>query len=186
LFPSKISTIDKICNENGINFINPNINKRENLLSSIKSDNKVNLIYHDNNIIIVQVFDTDSIQKYGSKSWCIKNKNSWEEYVGRKNSQYLVWNFNYHFEYDWHLLGFTIRHRSCKFCECDYKSKVKYIYDMVNDEVWNSDNRSYHHKFNKENFKYITDGEDLWPVKAYKIIKKSRNNIIKNGSYKRV
>lgn len=172
LYPGEIKKISRFCKKNGLKFTNTNPSRKEKLLKSVASDKKVDLIYNQDNIVIIQIFDTDSSKKYGAKPWCIKDKSHWKEYVGKK-SQYFIYNFNYHHDYDWYLLGMTLKERSCNHCKCVSKLKVRWVFDQENNEVWNGVT-----KFNKSNYKYNYDNS--WVYDAFKIIKKvkQKNNLL--------
>lgn len=132
----RICDIENFCKENNFNFINPCLERHQKLISLIENDGDVELIYNRNNIVILQVFNSESAKKFGSKKWCLKKTESWKEYVGKK-SQYFVYNFNYHYEFEEHLLGFTIKPK--KKTKKGSKSKVSYIFDQENSIVWDGD-----------------------------------------------
>lgn len=150
IYPSEISQIKEFCIKNNFNFIDKTISLKEKLIKSILSDKNIKLLYNKDNIIIIEVFTHNDIKKYGSKEWCIKKEDSYKEYVG-KNSQYLVFNFNYHHDYCEHLLGFTIKTKKCKFCNSKRKPKLYYCFDKDNNQV----DFGYERNWSNESFKLL-------------------------------
>jgi hypothetical protein len=165
LFPEEITSIESFCKKWNLKFKNTNQSRKSKLLSAVSKDKKVKLIYNQDNIVIIQVLNTKSAKVYGAKPWCIKDKKHWDEYVGKK-SQYFVFNFNYHPDYDWFLLGFTIKNKSCDSCKCVRSSKVHWIFDQENKQLWYKTDGNF-----EKDFKYSYDNQ--FPVKAFKLIKKS-------------
>jgi hypothetical protein len=160
----RICDIENFCKENNFNFINPWVERYQKLISLIENDGDVELIYNKKNIVIIQVFNNESAKKFGSKKWCLKNKESWKEYVGKK-SQYFVYNFNYHYEFEEHLLGFTIKPK--KKTKKGSKSKVSYIFDQENSLVWDEDC-----ELTKKNAK--EEGVSKWIVKIGSLLFKNQ------------
>jgi hypothetical protein len=176
-FPVEIKTIEDFCQKWNLKFKNNNQSRMSKLLNALSEDKKVKLIYNKDNIVIIEVFNPKSVKVYGAKPWCIKDKKHWDEYVGKK-SQYFVFNFNYHPDYDWFLLGFTIKHKSCDSCKYVRSSKVHWIFDKENKEVWCKDDGNF-----EKDFKHSYDNQ--FPVKAFKLIKKALTRTAIQSEYEK-
>ena len=73
---------------------------------------KTNIIYDKDNIVILEVFDYEAVNKIGKNTnWCIsKQKQYWNNYVGNYGSkvkQFVMINFNYPDDHDLSIIGIT-------------------------------------------------------------------------------
>ena len=76
---------------------------------------KYEIVYDNNNIVIVKCFDYDTVKHLGkTTNWCIsKNKSYWNNYLSDSvNKQYIMFNFNETEDSEHSIIGFTSSHDS--------------------------------------------------------------------------
>ena len=129
-------------------------------------------VYENDNIVLVEVFDYDTIKQLGkATNWCIsKNKSYWNNYVehDKKNThQYLIFDFSRREDDKLSIVGFTVK----------YNKGITNAHDFVNNNLMENNGRvhitllnSYISKFVTSNNIYsilANDGIDINLVSNY-------------------
>jgi len=124
--PSKLGrykNLVRFLNDNNIKYSFYDNDKLYEYTKNLLSNKNTKICYDKGGMIISRV-NYKTFVKVTSKKWCIKHKDEWKDMVKKTNKQYVVIDFNYVNTDDKHKFAFTVKKNG----------KVKYIFDMNNDE----------------------------------------------------
>lgn len=138
---------EKVCNDGDIlafnsflsnnNFPYKNQSEVFNDYRNYLSKSNIPIIYEKGLVIIVKV-NRDQLKKIGSDNWCIRKKDSWDEYVSSKSKQYIIIDFSYFPDHRFSMIGFTVKN-----------GKATYAYDKSNRSIVLDSIKKYTKKVNK-------------------------------------
>lgn len=93
------------------------------LIEMINKTKNVDVVYDNNEIVIVCVNTYQACKSLGSTNWCIVNSESnWNSYTDVRN-QYIVWNFEYNIGQPYYMIGITVDFKDGIYAAHDYNDK---------------------------------------------------------------
>lgn len=101
-------------------------NSMSRLIDIAKSTKGIKIVYNKDRIVILKVSNHNAMRAVGTKKWCItRDKETFKDYVGKKEKQYVVFDFNIFHTHSNHNVAFTLKKNG----------KVSHKYNMHNDEM---------------------------------------------------
>lgn len=85
-----LETLDKFINKSDVN------ERKKDVLDYVK-EHKINIVYNENNVLVVETSDHKHVCNLGSDKWCIVYSDSYyDSYLNENkyNTQYFIFNFN--------------------------------------------------------------------------------------------